>query len=188
MAVQQGDLLGSKIQLRSSFMDPFVDAPDLYDLEEFHLDKKQKARRFTTPVSKDKIDAIPANTKRMTSWCIGSWNVWCDAQGLPSKLLETASAAELNQHLQRLISGSKLWQDGCPYPLDSTLPASIGNPETLERERRPDLSVLDPLTWIFFNLARCLMLERANIQGIRESKSKHSVLSKGYLVQVMPTV
>ena len=38
VAVQQGDLLGSKIQLRSSFMD----APDLYDLEEFDLDKKQK--------------------------------------------------------------------------------------------------------------------------------------------------
>ena len=87
VAVQQGDLLGSKIQLRSSFMDLFVDAPDLYDLEEFHLDKKQKARRFNSPVSKDKIDAlvdsrIPANTIRTTSWCIGSWNTWCDARGL----------------------------------------------------------------------------------------------------------
>ena len=35
-----------------------MDAPDLYDLEEFVLDKKQKARRFNSPVSKQKIDAL----------------------------------------------------------------------------------------------------------------------------------
>ena len=61
-----------------------MDAPDLYDLEEFVLDKKQKARRFNSPVSKQKIDAlidsrIPSNTKKATSWCIGIWKAWCDA-------------------------------------------------------------------------------------------------------------
>ena len=155
MAVQQGDLLGSKIQLRSSFMDPFVDAPDLYDLEEFHLDKKQKARRFTTPMSKDKIDAIPANTKRMTSWCIGSWNVWCDAQGLPSNLLETASAAELNQHLQRLILEANR-QDGCPYPLDSLYQLVSGIQRHLRENSRPDLSILDPKNLDFFQSRQVL--------------------------------
>ena len=111
--------------------------------------------------------------KKATSWCIGSCNAWCDAQGLPSNLLQTASAAELNEHLKHFILEANR-QDGCPSSTRFTLSTSSGNPETLERDRL--ISILDSKNLDFFQSRQVLDARMKDLtsKGLGQSRSKQS--------------
>ena len=70
-------------------------------------------------------------------------------------MLETASAAELNEHLQGFILEANR-QDGSPYPPDSLYQLVAGIQRHLRENSRPDLGILDPKNLDFFQSCQVL--------------------------------
>ena len=83
-------------------------------------------------------------------------------------MLETASAAELNEHLQGFILEANR-QDVSPYPPDSLYQLVAGIQRHLRENSRPDLGILDPKNLDFFQSCQVLdaRMKELTSKGIR---------------------